>query len=122
MPISTGSDEGEDPALFDGMADIEQTLREWQFQGGPGRGDRFAGQRPRIYAALRASLLAVPFGVVALLGLRLDSPWVAVVPVVVMLVVAAVAFRSTLDAGRRTQRALHRWQGNQQQKELPLSD
>ena len=94
------------------VADIDQTLREWEFQGGPPRADRWAGEHANAYAALRGALSALMWTPALWLSFRLDTPWVSWVPWVMGFLIVASGvggFVLTRRATRHTETALERW-------------
>lgn len=91
------------------VPDREQTLREWDFQGGPPRADRWAGEHPTTYAALRGSLLGLLWVPVLWLAVREGAMWFVWLSVALIVLGAGSVFILVRRAARYTADALRMW-------------
>ena len=91
------------------VPDCDQTLREWEFQGGPPRSDRWAGGAPTAYAALRGALLGLLWVPTVWLSLPLNMPWLPWLTAALIPLTGAAAFAVTRRATRHTEAALNEW-------------
>lgn len=91
------------------VADIEQTLREWNFQGGPPRVDRWAGEHTTAYALLRGAFSALIWVPVLWLAVPEDTPWLAWVAGILIVVAWITGFVLIRRATAYTAAALREW-------------
>ncbi|HEV2809495.1 MAG TPA: hypothetical protein VGV93_03750 [Acidimicrobiales bacterium] len=95
------------------MPDIDQTLREWQFQGGPTRTERWAGEHPTAYAVVRAAFLGLLWTPLLWMSFREAVLWVTLAAGVLIVFGGATGFIIVRRETRHATAALKQWESRQ---------
>ena len=96
------------------VPDIDQTLREWDFQGGPTRTERRAGEHPTAYAVARAVFLALLWTPLLWMSFREAVPWLTWAVGVLTVLSGATGFIIGRRQTRHATAALTQWESRQQ--------
>ncbi|HEV2809390.1 MAG TPA: hypothetical protein VGV93_03195 [Acidimicrobiales bacterium] len=96
------------------VPDIDETLREWEFQGGPTRMERWAGEHPTGYAVVRALILGLLSTPLLWMSFREGVPLVTWAAGVLIVIGGATGFIIGRRETRQAKAALKQWESRQQ--------
>ncbi len=96
------------------VPDIDQTLREWDFQGGPTRTERWAGEHPTAYVVVRAVFFGLLWTPLLWMSFRQAVPWVTWAAGVLTLLSGATGFIIGRRETRHATAALRQWESREQ--------